>query len=63
MSWIERCSPCCRRWRRNRHDDNINIPDEYNSHRIYNDQNHELPTRRTLESSVSPQHYGSIFEI
>ncbi|CAF0779158.1 unnamed protein product [Rotaria sordida] len=50
-SWIDRCTPCCRRWRRNRRHNNIINPNGYSRRQIYNDQNYDNASHRTSKSS------------
>ncbi|CAF3870897.1 unnamed protein product [Rotaria sp. Silwood2] len=51
-SWINRCTPCCRRWRRdNRRNNSIFKSNEYSHRQIYNDQNYDNPSHRTPKSS------------
>ena len=50
-NWLDRCSPCCRRWRRNRLDDNVIIPNAYNDRRFYSDRTYDTSSYRTPRSS------------
>lgn len=50
-SWFDRCSPCCRRWRRHRDDNHTIISNESTyHHHMYRDRNYHISPHRTSES-------------
>ncbi|CAF1535580.1 unnamed protein product [Rotaria magnacalcarata] len=54
-SWIDRCTPCCRRWRRDRRNSNMNTPNQYSNHQMYKKNSFDRSLPKTPRSSVPSQ--------
>lgn len=56
-SWIDRCSPCCRRWRKNRRNNHNSVSNEY-SHRLnYKDEYYDNPSNEISKFRIPSEYH------